>query len=69
MLGEMVNLETKFPEICNKFVMGNFAAQLNDDKCFSRCETDKVTEITINKEIKSCGGTTRFSINGGAVEN
>ena len=40
-----------------------FAAQLLENRKFSRSETDKVIEMTLNKEIKSSGGTTEFSTN------
>ena len=41
----------------------SFAAQLHEKRKFSRSETDKVIEMTLNKEIKSSGGTTEFSTN------
>lgn len=67
MLGEMLSLESHFPEIYKEFQAGNFAAQLSDHKAFSRCETDKVIEMTLNKDTKTPGGTTGFSTNINAV--
>ena len=50
-----------------EFIAGNFAAQLSDDKNFSRSETDKVIEMTLNKESKSARGTADFLTNVDAV--
>ena len=67
MLGEMLTLESNFPEIYKEFQEGNFAAQLSDCKSFSRCETDKVIEMILNRDTKTPGGTTGFSTNINAV--
>ena len=66
MLGDMLALEYDFPEICEQFLLGNFTAQLSDG-VFSRVETDKVIEMTLNKDTKTPGGTTGFSTTLGAV--
>ena len=47
---------------------GNFAAQLTGGLRFSRVETDKVIEITLNKDTKTPGGCTGFSTNVNAVK-
>ena len=67
MLGDMLALPTDFPEIYQEFIQGNFAAQLSNNK-FSKSETDKVIETTINKDTKTSGGTTGFSTNVNAVK-
>lgn len=67
MLGDMLSLEEDFPEIYRQCCQGNFAAQLTDG-VFSRVETDKVIEMTLNKDTKTPGGTTGFSTNIGAVQ-
>ena len=67
MLGEMFSLEEQFPEVYHQCIPGNFAAELNDG-VFSRAETDKVIEMTINKGTKTPGGNTGFSTNIGAVK-
>ena len=46
----------------------SFAAQLHENRKFSRSETDKVIEMTLNKETKSSGGTTKFSTNKNVVK-
>ena len=67
MLEEMFSLEEQFPEVYHQCMPGNFVAELSD--CvFSRVETDKVIEMTINKGTKAPGGNTGFSTNVGAVK-
>lgn len=66
MLGDMFALEADFPEIYAQFLCGNFTAQITDG-VFSRVETDKVIEMTLNKDTKTPGGTTGFSTSLGAV--
>ena len=67
-LGDMLALDVDFPEIHERFESGDFSAQLSDANVFSRCETDKVIEMTINKDTKTPGGTTGFSTNDNAVK-
>ena len=67
-LGDMLQLNKSFPEIYEQVIVGNFAAQLSSDKLFSRIETDKVIEMTLNKDTKTPGGTTGFSTIVGAVQ-
>jgi hypothetical protein len=67
MLSDMLSLPEKFPKIYSEFIKGNFAAQISDG-AFSRSETDKVIEMTLNKDTKTPGGTTGFSTNSGAVK-
>ena len=62
-LGDMLQLNKSFPEIYEQVIVGNFAAQLSSDKLFSRIETDKVIEMTLNKDAITAGGTTGFSTN------
>ena len=41
--------------------------QLSETNSFGRCEPDRVTETTINKDIKTPEGLTGFSIKASAV--
>ena len=68
MLGDMLQLPMDFPEIYEQFMEGNFAAQICDNHQFSRIETDKVIEVTLNKDTKTPGGCTGFSTNVNAVK-
>ena len=47
--------------------MRNFAAQLSHN-LFSKTESDKVTEMTLNKDTATSGQTTCFLLNPGAVK-
>jgi len=67
-LGNMLSLDVDFPEIHERFESGDFSIQLSEAKVFSRCESDKVIEMTINKDTKTPGGTTGFSTNDNAVK-
>ena len=64
----MLSLQEDFPEIHQEFMKGNFTVQLSDDVPFAKTETDKVIEMTLNKDTKTPGGTTGFSTNIGAVK-
>ena len=68
MLGDMLQLPYSFPGIYEEFMRGNFAAQLSDNTRFSRVETDKVIEMTLNKDTKGSSGCTGFSTNVNAVK-
>lgn len=68
MLGDMLQLPDDFPEIHNEFMKGNFAVHISDNTKFSRVETDKVIEMTLNKDTKTPGGCTGFSTNVNAVK-
>ena len=67
MLGDTLALPSEYPEIYEVFLEGKFAVQLSEGKIFSKVETDKVIEMTLNKDTKSSGGTTGFSTNINAV--
>ena len=68
MLGDMLQLPYSFPGIYEELMRGNFAAQLSGNTRFSRVETDKVIEMTLNKDTKGSGGCTGFSTNVNAVK-
>ena len=68
MLGDMLQLPYSFPGIYEEFMRGNFTAQLSDNTRFSRVETDKVIEMTLNKDTKGSSGCTGFSTNVNAVK-
>ena len=64
----MLALENDFPEVYQRFSDGDFAVQLTSTNSFSRSETDKVIEMTINKDTETPGGTTGFPTKIGAVK-
>ena len=55
MLGDMLMLPNDVPGIYEEFMKGNFAAQLTEKSKFSKIETDKVIEMTLNKDTKTPG--------------
>ena len=71
-LGDMLQLNKSFPGIYEQVIVRNFAAQLSSKlfshKLFSRIETDKVIQMTLNKDTKTPGGTTGFSTIVGVVQ-
>ena len=68
MLADMLQLPEDFSGVYEEFMNGNFAAQLTDGSKFSRVVTDKVIEMTLNKDTKTPGGCTGFSTNVNAVK-
>ena len=64
----MLALENDFPEVYQRFSDGDFAAQQINTNRFSRSETDKIIEMTINKDTKTPGDTNGFSTKTGAVK-
>ena len=52
-LGDLLKLPTEFPDIYEEFLHGSFVAQLTTK--FARVETDKVIEMTLNKDTKTPG--------------
>ncbi|KAL8567391.1 hypothetical protein ACOMHN_001779 [Nucella lapillus] len=63
----MTNLAADYPEIYQAFKEGNFAVQLKENKPFGRIPVDQTTEVTVNKDTQTVGGTTKFSMKPGAV--
>ena len=68
MQGDMLHLPHNFPEIHQEFMRGRFATQLFDNSGFSRVETDKVIQMTLNKDTKGAGGCNGFSTNVNVVK-
>ena len=67
LLGEMLSLEDDYLDIYERFKASEFSAQLSNESSFSRCESDKVIEMTLNKGTKTPDGTTGFSTSANAV--
>ena len=55
MLGDKLRLAEDFPDVYKEFLNGNFVAQLTSGSKFSQVETDKVIEMTLNKDKKTLG--------------
>lgn len=64
---EMMNLSSDYPEVYSSFLEGRFAVQISDGSSFGRIPVDQTTEVTVNKDTKTTGGVTKFSLRTGAV--
>ena len=50
------------------FGAGQFSVQLSCFNPFGRIPVDQTTEVTVNKDTQTPGGTSRFSLKPGAVQ-
>ena len=64
----MINLQTDHPQVYQHFANGVLSVQLADDNPFGRMPVDQATEVTVNKETQTVGGTTKYSQKSGAVK-
>lgn len=60
-------LEETHPEIYHQLQSGDFVAQRQQTYAFSNIACDQVIEQTANRDSKTKGGLTGFSLNKGAV--
>ena len=58
----MTRLATDQPEVYDNFMAGYFSVQLSGESPFGRIPVDQTTQITVNKDTKTTGGTTKFSL-------
>ncbi|KAL8572154.1 hypothetical protein ACOMHN_057829 [Nucella lapillus] len=64
---QMTNLAASQPEIYKAFKDGNVSVQLTESNPFGRIPVDQTTEVTVNRDTQTVGGTTKFSLKPGAV--
>lgn len=64
---QMMNLPTDHPDVHREFMNGHFSVQLGKKNPFGRLPVDQTTEVTVNKDTKTTGGVTKFSLKTGAV--
>ena len=67
-LGDMLALRFTHPEVLRAFEDGNFSVQLSTSNTFGRNEADKTIENTVNKDTKTSGGLSGFSLNQAACD-
>ena len=67
-LVNVLALENDFLKVYQSFSDGDFAAKLTNTNRFSRSKTNKVIEMTINKDTKTPSGTDGFSTKIAAVK-
>lgn len=65
---QMTNLPEKNPSVYEAFKTGQFSVQLSSANTFGRIPVDQTTEVTVNKDTQTPGGTSRFSLNAGAIK-
>ena len=67
-LAQMTNLPEKNPEVYVAFKEGQFSVQLSSNNPFGRLPVDQTTEVTVNKDTQTPGGTARFSLKAASVK-
>lgn len=65
---EMTNLPQKNPEVYEAFQCGMFSVQLSSNNPFGKIPVDQTTEVTVNKDTQTPGGTSGFSLKAGAIK-
>ena len=65
---EMTNLPEKNPCVYEAFKAGQFSVQMSSNNPFGRIPVDQTTEVTVNKDTQTPGGTARFSLKAGAIK-
>lgn len=63
----MINLHSEHPNVYSNFMNGIFSVQLAGESPFGRIPVDQTTEVTVNKDTKSSGGITKYSLKTGTV--
>ena len=61
-LRDTLKLPLSHPDVYDAFIDGNFSVQLSENNTFGRNEADKTIENTVNKDTKTSGGLTGFSL-------
>ena len=64
---QMTNLPAERPDVHQNFMEGQFSVQLFDESPFARIPVDQTREVTVDKDTKTTGGVTRFSLKTGAM--
>lgn len=64
---QMINLHSEHPNVYSNFMNGIFSVQLAGESPFGRIPVDQTTEVTVNKDTKSSGGITKYSLKTGTV--
>ena len=64
---QMINLPSQHRNVYSNFMNGRFSVKLAGESPFWRIPVDQTTEVTVNKDTKSSGGITKYSLTTGAV--
>ena len=65
---EITNLPEKNPCVYEAFKAGQFSVQMSSNNLFGRIPVDQTTEVTVNKDTHTPGGTARFSLKAGTIK-
>ena len=65
---EMTNLPAKKPDMYEAFRASQLSVQMSCNNSFGRIPVDQTTEVTVNKDTQTPGGTNRFSLKAGAIK-
>ena len=61
-LADMPKIQTDQPDVHRGLMTSYFLVQLSEESTFGRLPVDQTTEVTINKDTKTPGGVTKFSL-------
>ena len=64
----MTNLPEKIPRVYEAFKAGQYSVQMSNNNPFGRIPVDQATDVTVNKDTQTPGGTARFSLKAGAIK-
>ena len=64
----MTNLPEKNPCVYEAFKAGQFSVQMSSYNPFGWIPVGQTTEVTVNKDTQTPGGTARFSLKAGAIK-
>ncbi|KAK3728046.1 hypothetical protein QZH41_015787, partial [Actinostola sp. cb2023] len=65
---QMTNLAETNPDVHEAFMDGHFSVQLSKNNPFGRIPVDQTTEVTVNKDTQTPGGTAGFSLKPATVQ-
>ena len=65
---QMTHLPDKNPRVYEAFKAGQFSVQMSNNNHFGRIPMDQATDVTVNKDTQTPGGTARFSLKAGAIK-
>ena len=65
---QMTHLLEKNPRVYEAFTAGRFSVQMSNNNPFGRIPVDQVTDVTVNKDTQTPGGTARFSLKAEAIK-
>ena len=64
----MTNLPEKDFLVYEAFEADQCSVQMSSNNPFGRIPVDQATEVTVNKDTQTPGGTARFSLKAGAIK-